>query len=157
VDSRANVDVDGDVLVYSYLDLRARFLLVPAISPVLTSAVRVRVHELFDADPDTNPGRVVAPAGDRPVTPMPAPQHIPDTHPTPRGEPHAQWQPVLPLVAATRSMLEQRAPEWPPFDFDHAGGDPLDLSTMVTGIARTILAREAARSYRGEKRRAYKE
>jgi hypothetical protein len=54
-------------------------------------------------------------------------------------------------------MLEQRAPEWPAFDFDHARLEPLDLPSVVTEIARTIIAREAARSYRGEKRRVYKD
>ena len=157
VDSRARVEVDRDVLVYSYLDLRARFLLVPTTSPVVTAAVRVRVHELFDTDADTNRVGVVATRTDELLTQMLAADDIADTITTPRGEPHLRWEPLLPLVSATRSMLEQRAPEWPPFDFDHAGADPLDLPTMVGGIARTIIAREAARSYRGEKRRAYKE
>jgi hypothetical protein len=157
VDSRARIDLDDDVLVYSYLDLRARFLLVPNSSPVVTSAVRVRVQQLFDADPDTSRVGVVAARGDELLTQMLAADDLADTITTPRGEPHLRWEPVLPLMSATRSMLEQRAPEWPPFDFDHAGADPLDLPSMVGGIARSILAREAARSYRGEKRRAYKE
>jgi hypothetical protein len=99
----------------------------------------------------------VAAASDDLATQMLAADDLADTITTPKGEPPARWEPALPVVAATRRMLEQRAPEWPPFDFDHGRLEPLDLPSVVTGIARTIIAREAARSYRGEKRRVYKE
>jgi hypothetical protein len=157
VDSRARVEVEDQAVVYSYLDLRARFVLVPSASPTLSAAVRARVRALFDADPDTARVGVVAVGGDELMTQMLAAEDLADTITTPRGEPHTRREPPLPLVAATRRMLEQRAPEWPPFDFDHARLEPLDLQSVVTGIARTIIAREAARSYRGEKRRVYKE
>ena len=100
---------------------------------------------------------VVAAASDDLATQMLAADDLADTITTPSGEPPARWEPALPVVAATRRMLEQRAPEWPPFDFDHGRLEPLDLPSVVTGIARTIIAREAARSYRGDKRRVYKE
>jgi hypothetical protein len=157
VDSRARVVVEDQTVVYSYLDLRARFVPVPSASPTITAAVRARVTALFDADPDTGRVGVVAVGGDELTTQMLAAEDLADTITTPRGEPHSRWEPPLPLVAATRRMLEQRAPEWPPFDFDHARLEPLDLEGVVTRIARTIIAREAARSYRGEKRRVYKE
>ena len=157
VDARSTVELDGAGVVYSYLDLRARFLLVPAASPVVTADVRGRVRAAFENDPDTSRVGVVAAASDELATQMLAVDDLADTITTPRGEPPARWEPVLPVVAATRRMLEQRAPEWPAFDFDHARLEPLDLPSVVTGIARAIIAREAARSYRGEKRRVYKD
>ena len=157
VDARATVELDGSTVVYSYLDLRARFLLVPAASPVVTADVRGGVRAAFEADPDTSRVGVVAAASDELATQMLAVDDLADTITTPRGEPPTRWEPVLPVVAATKRMLEQRAPEWPAFDFDHARLEPLDLPSVVTGIARTIIAREAARSYRGEKRRVYKD
>ena len=33
----------------------------------------------------------------------------------------------------------------------------LDLATVAAEIARTVIAREAARSYRGDKKRAYRD
>jgi hypothetical protein len=53
-------------------------------------------------------------------------------------------------------MLEQSSPEWPAFDFDQAYSEPFDLPTVAAEIARLIIEREAARSFRGEKRRAYR-
>jgi hypothetical protein len=38
---------------------------------------------------------------------------------------------------------------------DHAYGDPLALTTVAAEIARRVIEREAGRSYRGDKRRAY--
>jgi hypothetical protein len=157
VDSRASVELDGDDIIWSYLDLRARFLLVPTGSALVTPALRVRVQEAFATDPDTSRVGIVATRSDELLTQMLAADDLADTITTPRGEPPPRFEPLLPLAVATRLMLEQRAPEWPPFDFDHDGSDPLDLPDMVTRIARTIIAREAARSYRGEKRRAYKD
>ena len=150
VDARAGVELDGDTVVYSYLDLRARFLLVLSASPAVTADVGGRVRAAFDADPDTSQVGVVAAASDDLATQMLAADDLADTITTPNGEPPARWEPALPVAAATRRMLEQRAPEWPPFDFDHGRLELLDLPSVVTGIARTIIAREAARSYRRE-------
>ena len=52
-------------------------------------------------------------------------------------------------------MLELTSPQWPSFDFDQAYGGALDLPAVAADIARTVIAREAARSYRGDKKRAY--
>jgi hypothetical protein len=158
VDSRAQVDIDSTshTVVYSYLDLRARFLLVPTATPVVTEEVRAAVEALFDADPDTARVGVVAARSDELVTQVLSADDVGATITTPRGEPHLRWDPRLPLVLAARRILEQSAPEWPSFDFDQAHNDALDLTTIAAGIARRVIEREAARSYRGDKRRAYK-
>ena len=157
VDARATVELDGSTVVYSYLDLRARFLLVPAASPVVTADVRGGVRAAFEADPDTSRVGVVAAASDELATQMLAVDDLADTITTPRGEPPTRWEPVLPVVAATKRMLEQRAPEWPAFDFDQAYGGALDLATVAADVARGVIAREAGRSYRGDKKRAYRD
>ena len=158
VDSRARVDIDSPsaTVVYSYLDLRARFLLVPADMPVVTEEVRAAVEALFDADPDTSRVGVVAARSDELVTQVLSADDVGPTITTPRGEPHLRWDPRLPLVLAARRILEQSAPEWPSFDFDQAHTGVLDLNITAAEIARRVIEREAARSYRGDKRRAYK-
>jgi hypothetical protein len=61
------------------------------------------------------------------------------------------------LALAARRLLEQAAPDWPAFDVDRAHGGVLDLATVAAEVARTVIAREAARSYRGDKKRAYRD
>jgi hypothetical protein len=61
------------------------------------------------------------------------------------------------LALAARQLLEQAAPDWPSFDVDRAYEGVLDLTTVAAEIARTLIAREAARSYRGDKKRAYRD
>jgi len=158
VDRRARVHVDDgtSTVVYSYLDLRARFLLVPADTPAITDAVRAQVGALFDRDADTSRVGVVAAGSHELTTQVIAAEDLGDTITTPNGEPHVRWQPALPLRLAAQRMLEQIAPEWPAFDFDHAYSEPLDLPAVAAEIARLVIEREAARSYRGEKRRAYR-
>lgn len=158
VDSRARVAVDDDAgtVIYSYLDLRARFLLVPTDTPVVTEPVRTLVERLFARDPDTSRVGVVATRGDELTTQLLSAEDVGDTITTPRGEPHLRWESPLPLALAARRMLEQGAPEWPAFDFDRAQTEALDLATVAAEIARRVIERESARSYRGEKRRAYK-
>jgi hypothetical protein len=68
VDSRASVELDGDDIIWSYLDLRARFLLVPTGSPLVTPVLRVRVQEAFATDPDTSRVGIVATGSDELVT-----------------------------------------------------------------------------------------
>jgi hypothetical protein len=161
VDSRARVDIDSggsvcDTVVYSYLDLRARFLLVPTGAPVVTDNVRAVVETLFDVDPDTSRVGVVAAHSDDLVTRVLSADDVGHTITTPRGDPHVRWDRPLPLALAARRMLEQCAPEWPSFDFDQALGDALNVTTVAADIAGRAITREAARSYRGDKRRAYK-
>jgi hypothetical protein len=158
VDSRALVAIDSAsaTVVYSYLDLRARFLLVATATPVITEEVRAAVGTLFDTDPDTSRVGVVAAGSDELLTQVLSADDVGPTITTPRGEPHLRWDPRLPLALAARRILEQCAPEWPSFDFDQAQGEALDLATVAADIARRVIERESARSYRGDKRRAYK-
>jgi hypothetical protein len=155
VDDRAQVEAVEGTAVHSFLDLRSRFVPVPAAVPTVTPAVRAMVRALFAGDPDCSRVGVVAMHADDLATQLLAPEDLADTITTPRGEPHRRWEPPLPLALAARRVLELRAPEWPAFDFDAAGADPLDLPALVTGIAGRVIARESARSYKGEKRRAY--
>lgn len=161
VDSRAWVDIDSDgsvcaTVVYSYLDLRARFLLVPTATPVITKDVRALVTTLFVSDPDTARVGVVAARSDELMTQVLSADEVGETITTPRGEPHVRWYPPLPLALAARRMLEQSAPEWPSFDLDPARSEALDLTTVAAVIARRVIQHQSARSYRGDKRRAYK-
>ena len=158
VDSRAQVDVDSTsaTVVYSYLDLRARFLLVPTATPLVTEEVRAVIEAVFEGDPDTGRVGIVAARSDELLTQVLSAGDVGLTITTPRGEPHVRWDPHLPLALAARRILEQGAPEWPSFEFDQAHNDALDLTTVAAEIARRVIERESARSYRGDKRRAYK-
>jgi hypothetical protein len=155
VDSRARVEIDGSDVVFAYLDLRARFLLVPAATPVIDENVRAAVRRRFDADPDTSRVGVVAAGSGELLTQLLAADEVGDSITTPRGEPHVRWEPVLPLALAARRMLEQSAPEWPGFDFDEGRIEALDVTGLAADIARRLIAHESGRSYRGDKRRAY--
>ncbi len=155
VDSRARVEIDGPDVVFAYLDLRARFLLVSAATPVVDEDVRALVRRRFDADPDTSRVGVVAAGSAELLTQLLAADELGDTITTPRGGPHVRWEPVLPLALAARRMLEQSAPEWPSFDFDEAWTEALDVTGIAADIARRLVAHESGRSYRGDKRRAY--
>jgi hypothetical protein len=167
VDSRARVEVDGSpdgCVVFGYLDLRARFVLVPGVVPVVTEAVRDLVRRIFSDDPDTSRvGVVAAHSGDL-ATQLLAADEIGAWIATAHAEPRLRWDRPLPLALAARRMLEQSAPEWPAFDFggadqrgngDQARGDVLDVTSLAAEIARRVIARESERSYRGDKRRAY--
>ena len=161
LDGRARVDIDSNgsdeaTVVYSYLDLRARFLLVQADTPVVTNEVRTLVERVFDDDPHTSRVGVVAARSDDLATQVLSADEVGHTITTPRGEPHTRWDPPLPLALAARRMLEQSAPEWDSFDFNQALNDPLDVTSVAAEIAGRIIGREAARSYRGDKARAYR-
>jgi hypothetical protein len=160
VDPRAHVAVDGGSrgasVVLSYLDLRARFMLVTANLPALSDQVRSQVRALFDADPDTSRIGVVATGSDELMTQIFSADDVANTVTTPRGQPHLRRDAPLPLNLAARRMLEQSAPEWSSFDFDHGSGEALDVASVAQQIARSIIERESARSYRGDKRRAYR-
>ncbi len=161
IDSRARVDIDsgdsgGPTVVYSYLDLRARFLLVRADTPAVTDEVRALVEVLFDSDPDTSRVGVVAVRNDDLLTQVLSADEVGHAITTPRGEPHTRWDPPLPLALAVRRMLEHSAPEWDPVDFDQALSNPLDVTAVAAEIAGQVIGREAARSYRGDKARAYR-
>jgi hypothetical protein len=159
VDARARVELDESAdpcVVFGYLDLRARFVLVPGVVPVVTEAVRTLVRRIFSDDPDTSRvGVVAAHSGDL-ATQLLAADEIGAFIATTRGEPQLRWDRPLPLALAARRMLEQSAPEWPAFDFgDYARGDALNVTSLAAEIARRVIARESERSYRGDKRRAY--
>jgi hypothetical protein len=160
VDPRARVELatgpPAPTVVYSYLDLRARFVLVDSAEPELDAAVRSRVDAIFAGDPDTSRVGVVAAGHPDLVTRVLAAEDVGPTITTPRGDPHLAWGPALPLPLAARRMLEQSAPEWPAFDLDGALSEPLDVASVAAGVAGRIIAREAGRAYRGEKRRAYR-
>jgi len=161
VDARARVDVEpdgpgGGTVVFGHLDLRARFLLVAAATPTVTRKVRAQVEAVFAADPDTSRVGVVAARSSELATRLIGADAVADTITTPRGEPPVGGDAPLPLALAARHMLEQSAPEWPAFDFDRALREPLDVASVATEIAARVIARESARSYRGDKRRAYR-
>jgi hypothetical protein len=157
VDDRIRVDLDPDgTVILSYLDLRARFVLVPTSAPVVTEKVRAQVRTVFDADPDTGRVGVVAARSDDLATQMLAADEVGQTITTPRGEPHTRLEPPLPLALAARRMLEQAAPEWPRFDFDRAGATALDVAAIAAEVAARVIRHESSRSYRGDKRRAYR-
>ncbi len=161
VHGRARVTVDAAptgaaTVVFAYLDLRARFLLVPAAQPALTEAVRATVEAIFAGDPDTSRVGVVAALSDDLVTQVLAAEDLGHTITTPRGEPHLRWEPPLPLALAARRMLEHTAPEWPSFDVDQALGGPVDLAALATQIAHRVIEHRASRSFRGDKRTAYR-
>jgi hypothetical protein len=161
VDARATVVLDatlpvGPTVVVSYLDLRARFLTVPAARPTVTKKVRGQVEAIFREDPDSSRVGVVAARGAELLTQLLSVDEMADAITTPRGEPHTRWEPPLPLALAARRLLEQSAPEWPAFDFNQAFSSPLDVAGVAVEIAGRVIARESARSYRGDKRRAYR-
>jgi hypothetical protein len=156
VDPRARVEPDGGGALLSYLDLRARFLLVPAAVPVVTDDIRAAVAQLFAADPDTSRVGLVAAHSPDLSTQLLAVDEIGDTITTPRGEPHRQWEPPLPLALAARRLLEQSAPEWAAFDFDGERLEPLDVAGIAGELARRVIERESTRPYRGDKRAAYR-
>jgi hypothetical protein len=161
VDARATVDLDatfpvGPTVVVSYLDLRARFLTVPAARPTVTKKVRAQIEATFREDPDTSRVGVVAARGADLLTQVLSVDEMANTITTPRGEPHTRWQAPLPLTLAARRLLEQSAPEWPSFDFNRAFSEPLDVAGVAVEIAGQVIVRESARSYRGDKRRAYR-
>lgn len=162
IDDRAQVDIErfseeGEVVVYTYLDLRARFLLVDTDTdtPAGSNDIRALVETLFDADPDTvRVGLVVRNA--ELVTQLLSADDIGATITTPLGLPHTHWQSPLPLALAVRRMLEQSVPEWDQFDFDQTLRDPLDVAAIAAAAARGVIERQAARAYRGDKARAYR-
>jgi len=156
IDARARVAVDGPGVVLSYLDMRARFVLVLASAPTVTGRVRGQVEAIFRDDPDTSRVGIVAAGSPELATQLVSVDDVADTITTPRGERHTRWEPPLPLMLAARRLLEQSAPEWPPFDFDRANASPLDVAGLAAEIAGRIIQREATRSYRGDKRRAYR-
>ena len=161
IDERAQVEVhpgttDGPTVGYSYLDLHARFVLVDADTPVVTGEVRALVRKLlFETDPETVRVGVVA-RTDELLTQMLSADDLGVTITAPLGQPHAGWQSPLPLALAVRRMLEQGAPEWDPFDFDRTTSDRLDVGEIAAAVASRVIEREAARSYRGVKARAYR-
>jgi hypothetical protein len=159
VDDRALVDIDRatSTVVYSYLDFRARFLVVAAAVPIVDDGVRTAVEALFDADPDTSRVGVVAAGSGELLTQVLSADDLGTTITAPAGAPHVRWAPRLPLPLAARHLLEQAAPDWPSFDVDWTHDGVLDLATVAAETARTVIAREAARSYRGDKKRAYRE
>jgi hypothetical protein len=157
VDARAWADIgSGGTVVYGYLDLRARFVLVNTDTPVAYDEARALAERLFDGDADTTRVGIVAARSYELVTQVLTAADVGCTVTAPRGEPHTQWTPPLPLAMAARQMLEQCAPEWEPADFDRALSEPLDVAAIAAEIAGRIIGREAARPYRGDKARAYR-
>jgi hypothetical protein len=160
IDDRAQVDIEshgvqGGVVVYTYLDLRARFLLVDTETPAVSNELRAFVGSLFEADPDTVRVGLVARNGEL-VTQLLSADDLGATITAPLGQPHTHWQSPLPLALAVRRMLEQSAPEWDQFDFDQTLSAPLDVATIAAAAARAVIERQAARAYRGDKARAYR-
>jgi hypothetical protein len=162
VDSRARVEIESTegltAVVYSYLDLRARFVTIDAYDSgaFITDSVRRTVEAIFDRDPDTTRVGVVAARSDELITQMLAAEDLGRTVTAPSGALHTDWEPAMPLSLAARRMLERCAPEWDPFDFDPALGDAVEALAVAAEIASQLIAQEAGRSYRGEKARAYK-
>jgi hypothetical protein len=160
VDERVWIELDADTVVLSYLDLRARFLLVEAAEPRVSGPVRAQVRARFAADPDTSRVGVVAGLSPDLTTQLLAPDDLApdDRAPTvtaPHGRPHLGWELPLPLPLAARRLLEQCAPQWPAFDLGLVQPEPLDLAMLAGDIAHRVIGREAGRPYRGRKRQAY--
>jgi hypothetical protein len=155
VDDRVWVEHDTDAVLLSYLDLRARFVLVDAARPTITPAVRALAEARFADDPDTSRIGVVAAHDEELTTQVLAPEDLAMTVTAPAGQRHLGWELPLPLPLATRRLLEQCAPQWPAFDLTQAHADPLDLAAVAANLAEQITRREAGRTYRGEKRQAY--
>lgn len=160
IDERAQVDIEshgvhGGMVVYTYLDLRARFLLVDTDTPAVSNDLRALVETLFEADPDTVRVGLVARNGEL-VTQLLSADDLGATITTPLGLPHTDWRSPLPLALAVRRMLEHSAPEWDQFDFDETLSDPLDITAIAAAAARAVIERQAARAYRGDKARAYR-
>jgi hypothetical protein len=160
IDDRAQVDiesygVEGGVVVYTYLDFRARFLLVDTETSAVSNDIRALVETLFDADPDTVRVGLVARNAEL-VTQLLSADDLGATITTPLGLPDTHWQSPLPLALAVRRMLEQSAPEWDEFDFDQTLREPLDVAAIAAAAARGVIERQAARAYRGDKARAYR-
>ena len=157
VDARARADIaSGGTVVYGYLDLRARFVLMNTDTPIADDEARALAERLFDGDADTPRVGIVAARSDELLTQVLTAADVGCTVTAPRGEPHAQWTPPLPLAMAARQMLEQCAPEWESADFDRALSEPLDVAAIAAEIAGRIIGRESARPYRGDKARAYR-
>lgn len=160
--SRARVEIESTegftAVVYSYLDLRACFVTIDAddSGAFMTDSVRRTVEAIFDRDPDTSRVGVVAARSDELITQMLAAEDLGRTVTAPSGALHTDWEPAMPLSLAARRMLERCAPEWDPFDFDPALGDAVEAPAVAAEIAGRLIAKEAGRSYRGEKARAYK-
>jgi hypothetical protein len=159
VDDRALVDDHHATatVLYSYLDFRARFMLVSAAVPIVDDAVRGAVEVLFEADPDTSRVGVVAAGSRELVTQVLSADDLAATITAPDGGSRVRWAPRLPLALAARQLLEQAAPDWPALDVDRAHWGVLDVTAVAAEVARTVIAREAARSYRGDKKRAYRD
>ena len=162
IDGRARVEVDYsdefDTVVYSYLDLRVRFLLVEADAsePFITEGVRRVVERILDTETDTSRVGVVAAQSDELITQILGPHDLGRTITAPNGSSQAQWEPALSLALAVRRMLEKSAPEWDPFDFDPGFGNAVDVAAIALEYARRLIAQEAARRYQGEKGSAYR-
>ncbi len=108
-------------VVLSYLDLRARFLLVPAGAPTVTAGVRGSVEAIFRRRPGHQPGGHRGGRQPRPGDPAALGRRRGrHDHHAARRAPHALGGRRLPLTLAARRLLEQSAPEWPSFDFDRA-------------------------------------
>lgn len=160
VDQRTKAELDTSLaeptVVFSYLDVRVRFVLVDAGDPEVSDDVRATVAAIFMADSDTSHVGVVAARSDELVTQMLAVDDLGATITTPHGHRHDQWEPPLPLTMTARRVLEQTAPEWDAFDLDPSLAAPLDVADLARDIASRVVAREAARPFKGEKGRAYK-
>lgn len=160
VDNRAQVAIDPagaqGTVVYCYLDFRARFMLVDSETLAITGGTQAMVAALFDQDGDVARVGVVAARSTELLTVMLSSDDVGSTVTTPRGEPHVPSEPPLPLTLAARRMIEQCAPEWQPFDFDSALLRHPDVHAIAAETAARVIGREAARSYRGDKARAYR-
>lgn len=157
--ARAEIDVASDgteSVVFGYLDLRVRFLLVDGGTPTVTDQVRSMVQRSLDQDPNTAYVGVVARGDEELSTQLLSAADLGPSVTTPRGDTQTPWLPVLPLEWAALQVLEQGAPEWEPFEFEPGLAVPLDVAVVATDLARQVIEREASRSYRGDKAIAYK-
>lgn len=157
--AHAKIDVtseDTESVVFDYLDLRVRFLLVDASIPTVTDDVRARVERSLEKDPDTAYVGVVARGDEELPTQLLSATDLGPTLTTPRGDTRSTWLPVLPLEWAALQVLELGAPEWESFEFEAGLAVPLDVAAVATDLARQVIEREAARPYRGDKAVAYR-
>lgn len=157
--AEAAIDIAGDgteTVIFDYLDLRARFVLVPGGVAVLTDQARALAQRLLDQDPFTSYVGLVSSEDPELTTQLLTATDLGPTVTTPRGNTQAGWLPMLPLEWAAQQVLERGAPEWEPFEFEPGAVAALDVSAIAIEIARQVIEREASRSYRGDKSLAYK-
>ncbi len=154
IDPRAEVYFDDEGFVsFGYLDLLARFYPLDTDDPWLPEDA---LRPLFDADSYVDLVALVATQTSELLTRVVSRYDVDPTISTAANRPAPPAPAALPLALACRAIVEQSAPEWGEFDFDHAALDVVDFAGIETQIATRLVAEEAKRRYQGDKAAAYR-